>query len=250
MTAPPTLDDLWEMPGGTAGAGSYSEESIRGLPEPVRRYFRHGMDAGAPLASSVRLKMHGQIRLKKWLPFEAEEVLNPHKGFAWKVKFRMGPLPCQGLDYYLDGSGGQVFKLFGFIPIFKSSGPDITRSGRGRVFGEAFWNPPSLLPPRPVSWEAVHDLHIAASWKLDDESGKLNLILQEDGRPCGITLERFGNPGGGAFDWHSFGGVIEAEKTFSGITIPTRLRAGWWYGSERFREGEFFRATIDDARFH
>lgn len=31
-----------------------------------------------------------------------------------------------------------------------------------------------------------------------------------------------------------------------GITIPTQLRVGWFFGSERFEtEGEFFRVTVD-----
>ena len=45
-----------------------------------------------------------------------------------------------------------------------------------------------------------------------------------------------------------FGGIIEEEGTFCGYTIPTRLRIGWYFGTERFEsEGEFFRVTIDDA---
>jgi len=37
-------------------------------------------------------------------------------------------------------------------------------------------------------------------------------------------------------------------RSFGGYTLPTRLRAGWHFGTERFEsEGEFFRVTIDDA---
>jgi hypothetical protein len=33
-------------------------------------------------------------------------------------------------------------------------------------------------------------------------------------------------------------------------TIPTRVRVGWYFGTSRFEsEGEFFRATIEDAIF-
>ncbi len=42
-----------------------------------------------------------------------------------------------------------------------------------------------------------------------------------------------------------FGGVVEAEKTFGDYTIPTQLRLGWFFDSERFEsEGEFFRCTL------
>jgi len=41
-----------------------------------------------------------------------------------------------------------------------------------------------------------------------------------------------------------------AERAFDGYTIPTRLRIGWYFGSERFEsEGEFFRVTIDRATY-
>jgi len=35
---------------------------------------------------------------------------------------------------------------------------------------------------------------------------------------------------------------------FGGYTIPTRVQICWYFGTDRFEpEGEFFRATIDDA---
>ena len=59
-----------------------------------------------------------------------------------------------------------------------------------------------------------------------------------------------GNPVGGAFHYADFGGLVEEESTFDGYTIPTRMRIGWYFGTERFEaEGEFFRVTIDDALF-
>jgi hypothetical protein len=44
------------------------------------------------------------------------------------------------------------------------------------------------------------------------------------------------------------GVLVEASSTFEGYTIPTQIRAGWFFGSDRFAsEGEFFRCTIDKA---
>jgi hypothetical protein len=46
-----------------------------------------------------------------------------------------------------------------------------------------------------------------------------------------------------------FGVIIEEERRSSGFTVR-RIRAGWFFGSERFEsEGEFFRASIDDAEY-
>jgi hypothetical protein len=44
--------------------------------------------------------------------------------------------------------------------------------------------------------------------------------------------------------------VAEKEATFGGLTIPSQLRIGWHFGTDRFEpEGEFFRCTIDEASF-
>lgn len=43
---------------------------------------------------------------------------------------------------------------------------------------------------------------------------------------------------------------LEEEATFDGYTIPTRVRVGWYFGTDRFEpEGEFFRCTLDAAVF-
>lgn len=43
---------------------------------------------------------------------------------------------------------------------------------------------------------------------------------------------------------------MEEESTFGGYTIPSKIRAGWYFKSDRFKEdGEFFRCTIDKAEF-
>jgi hypothetical protein len=58
-----------------------------------------------------------------------------------------------------------------------------------------------------------------------------------------------GNPGGAEFGRHPFGVDLDAERDFAGVTIPTEIRAGWWWGTADQADGEFFRATITDADF-
>jgi hypothetical protein len=52
-----------------------------------------------------------------------------------------------------------------------------------------------------------------------------------------------------SYDRYPFGVTVEEESTFSGITIPSTFRAGWWWGTDRQQEGEFFRARITAATF-
>jgi hypothetical protein len=67
-------------------------------------------------------------------------------------------------------------------------------------------------------------------------------------RAAGYSMPRWGNPGGGPFRYTNCGGYVDEEGTFNGYTIPTRMRVGWHFGSERFdSEGEFFRVVMDRA---
>ena len=69
----PTLDELWEAD--PPPRGLFGDHAIAALPPAARRYLRHAIDEDAPLATAVRLRMHGEIKLKGWVPFEAEQVL-------------------------------------------------------------------------------------------------------------------------------------------------------------------------------
>ncbi len=45
------------------------------------------------------------------------------------------------------------------------------------------------------------------------------------------------------------GGTLADEIDFGGIKISTRMRAGWFFGTDQWTEGEFFRARITNATF-
>ena len=83
---------------------------------------------------------------------------------------------------------------------------------------------------------------------MQGERAELDFIIEQTGRLKTVKLPRCGNPEGAEFHDVDFGAILDEEGTFCGYTIPTRLRVGWYFGTERFKsEGEFFRATIDDA---
>lgn len=246
---PASLDDLWNS--APPGGGAFDPASLAALPEPVRRYLMHAIAPGTPLASAVRLRMHGEIRLKRWLPFSAEEVICWNRGFIWQASVRMGALTIRGSDRYVDGQGAMSWKLFGLVPFITASGVDITRSAAGRVNMECVWLP-SVLCRKDVSWSAPDASHIHASFAAHGEPAALDFTIDDSGALKSISMPRWGNPGvnseAAKFRYATFGGFFEREENFGGYSIPTRLRLGWHFGSERFEPGgEFFRATIDSV---
>jgi hypothetical protein len=184
--------------------------------------------------------MHGEIRLKRWRPFRAEEVLHQERGFVWNA--RVGAI--SGTDSLIDGVGSASWKLFGMIPVMKTSGRDIDRSATGRWLAESIFLPTMLLPEHGAVWWGSR-----VTLEKFGESMTLQLSLAEDGRLKAFQGLRWGNPGGAPYAYHPFGGVVEEQRTFGGYTIPSKLRVGWHFGAPLWNEGEFFRMTVDEAVF-
>jgi hypothetical protein len=250
----------------------FSPDLVSTLPRPVQRYFLHAITAGTPLASSVRLTMAGTIKLGNgWYPFTASETLTPFRGFVWQAAARVGLVPVQAIDHHLNGRGSMRVWAAALLPLVQSDRADIARSGAGRLAGEALWLPAAFLPQRGVTWEAVNDRHIKATVMVpsskkgagrgksenknenenenenEGEPVTLHFIIDAEGRVEELFFER----------WKAeeqafvpFGMKVEAERSWEGYTIPSRVYGGWWYGTERFASsGAFIRCTISGAAF-
>lgn len=247
MNKDATLDRLWNaiQPSGQC----FGAAQLEGHPAPIQRYLNHTIAQGTPLARAVRLHMHGEIKLKGWHPFSAEQVITSDGAMIWSATVRMHGLPIRGFDRLLAGHGEMQWKLFGLIPFLKASGPDITRSAAGRVAAEYSWLP-SAFCLRRMNWHCPDETQAQAAMEIAGETSRIAMTLARDGRLEKLVLDRWGNPSGARLGYALFGGFVEQEACFGGYTIPIRLRIGWHPKDDHFESGgEFFRVTIDHAEF-
>ena len=183
----PSLDGLWASV--SSGERVFRPAQLPGLPEAVWRYLRYAIAPGTPLASAVRLRMHGEIKLWRWLPFTAEQVIHWGQGMIWCTTVRMNGMPIRGFDRLVNGEGAMRWKLFGIVPVMTSSGPDITRSAAGRVMAESVWLP-SVLCSDEVSWTAQDSLHPRARLTVQGETAELALTIDDMGGLKTLNLPR------------------------------------------------------------
>jgi hypothetical protein len=227
-----------------AELGSFTSAELAGLPEPARRHLAQAIAAGTPLATSARLRMRGAIKLGRWLPFRARQVLDPHNGFIWAAR-TAGVIT--GSDRYADGAGGQDWKLAGLFTVMHADGPDVSRSAAGRAGAEAIWVPTALLPRFGVRWTAAGPDQVTATYQIGDVPVQVRYRLAADGRLLSFSFDRWGDPdSSGTWAWHAFGGEITGWRSFDGVTIPSAGRVGWFFGTDRWPAGEFFRYQITD----
>jgi hypothetical protein len=225
----------------------FDPSMITELPAPARRWLTHAIAPGTPLWPSAQLFMHGQIRIGQWRPFTARQILAPPAGYIWAATARLAGLPVIGYDRLSSGTGEMRWRLLNLIPVMTAAGPDVTRSANGRLAAEI-----ALIPTafRQATWAPGEQAGtVTATWHYGDDIETAKLRVDGDGRLLEIVVNRWGNPGGAPFHRCPFGVSVDAEATFGGITIPSQIRAGWWWGTDRQAEGEFFRARITHVQF-
>jgi hypothetical protein len=110
---------------------------------PGRGHLAQAIAPGTLLHTSARLRMRGSIKVGRWLPFRARQVLSPHHGFVWSA--RAAGL-IGGTDRYIDGAGAMAWKLAGLVTAAAGEGPGTSRSAAGRAGAEGIWLPTALLP--------------------------------------------------------------------------------------------------------
>jgi hypothetical protein len=143
--------------------GGFRSSELDGLPEPVRRHLTQAIAPGTALATSAWLRMRGHIKVGRWLPFRARQVLNPHRGFVWSAR-AAGVIA--GSDRYVDDAGVMNWKLAGLVRVVHAEGPDISRSAAGRAGAEAVCLPTALLPRFGVRWSATGDDQVTARYQV------------------------------------------------------------------------------------
>jgi hypothetical protein len=77
------LEELWKR--APRAARRFNAQNVEHLPEVARSYLAHAIESGAPLASAVRLRMHGRIRLKRWRKFKAVQVITRDGAMVWRA---------------------------------------------------------------------------------------------------------------------------------------------------------------------
>jgi hypothetical protein len=244
----PVLEELWET--APIGTRTFDPAAAADLPPAARRYLLHALAPGTTLPRAVRLTMQGTIRLGgAWHRFTAEQVSRWGRGFVWRARARMRGLPVSGFDRLVDGVGLARWRMLGLFTVMHGEGPDTTRSAAGRVNGEAIWMPGTLLEPEVELLPGTED-RVEGIVHAHGDDTRFWLELSTTGSVEAAGMDRWGAPDQGGYQYHPFGGIIEDEATFAGIAIPTRVRMGWHFGSDRFAvDGEFFRAEIIAAQF-
>jgi hypothetical protein len=241
----------------TAGAPQkrFDPEQVAHLPEIARRYFRHAVAPGTPLFSSAELEMEGTFLLGDKGDYQryrltARQVLRPLDQFVWIPEMRSGPIVISGSDGLVDGKAWTRFWLLGLVPVAQvHTSPDVVRSAQFRAVVEgALWLPTSLLPENDVQWEQAGADEARVTFRQFSPPITLTIKLNAEGAVQEVVGQRWSNANAEqAFRLQPFGGTVRADRTFEGLTIPSRVAVGNHFGTAEYLP--FFQAEVTRARY-
>jgi len=228
-------------------AAPFRPDDLVTLPLAAQRYLTAAIAPGIALARTAQLVMRGEIKLRDhWLGFRAEQVLTPQVGFVWAARVAGVVI---GSDQYVSGRGWMSWKVAGLFTVVDAEGPDVSRSGAGRCAGETCWLPSMWLPRFGATWTEQTQDHLTVLTSHDGHEVACRISLDEERHIRTLVLDRWGDPDDtGDFGLHPFGMDVTATATFSGLTIPSEGRVGWFHGTPRWMEGEFFRFHVTALR--
>jgi hypothetical protein len=213
--------------------GRFDAARLAGLDDPVRRYFVHALSDGA-LARGARMALTGTVKVGVWLRFDSVWE-GDARSFSWRARCGPGRLrPLAVHDRFADGVGFMDIRLrllSGRRPplrLLHVENEDAARSGAGRAALEALWVPAALLPDRGVQWHAASDDVIVATWDVPPERPELHISIDRDGAVTSYRAQRWRD---GKSGYVPFGADVHAERKFEGVAIPSRMTAGWGYGT-------------------
>lgn len=231
--------------------GKFDPETLaKRVPPTALRYLIHAIRPGATLARRAEITFHGFVRLKPrlpWLSFRGRETIEAGRSFHVTARASLGPLLVTTRDWYEQGVVTAQVRLFGLIPVMSRHGPDLARSARGRLVVESTWLPSSFLPEFGAHWSEEGSL-LQLTMSIDNEDVRVTMRVESDGLLRELSLQRWSDlTDDGSYAWIPFASHTEEERTFGDYTVPSRLRASWWAGTDR--EFEFFRAVVDTIHY-
>lgn len=250
MTAAVDRRAAWDDLASPAPARAFEPDTVADLPGPAQRLLTRTLAPGVALAPAVIIEMEGEIELEGWIPFRARQVLRPGHGLVWNATAGRLPLVFEGGDALWRGRGSLDFRLWGLFPVARAAGHDVDRSAVGRLAAETVvWAPQAMTPQMGATWSRGDENAAVVSLPVGGERVELTVTVNRDGLLEEVATRRWGDPDGRAFGYRPFGAAVDDHAEFDGITICTTGRVGWWWGTARQDEGEFFRFQITSARF-
>jgi hypothetical protein len=230
--------------------GVVTEDMLRDLPAPVRRYLTYTGIVGQPLVQTVHLKQRGAMRLspqQPWVPLRGEQYYTVQPpGFVWDGALHLGPFPlARARDQYRDGCGNMLITLGALATVADAWGMELDQAALMRYLSEMIWFPAAFLG-KNVSFEAIDDNSARVILVDRGRSVSGTLFVDADGRLTNFVGQRYRTVGS-SYSLDPWSTPMIEYGELAGLRLPVRGKAVW-----KLPEGDFdyIDVTITDLEYN
>jgi hypothetical protein len=207
-----------------------TEDMLKDLPEPVRRYLTYTGIVGKPLAQTVYIKQQGQMHPGAelpWIPLDFETYYSVEPpGFVWDGTMHVGPLPlARARDLYRNGTGNMLVKAASLVTVVDGKGEEMDLGSMMRFLSEMVWFPSAFLSDN-ISFEPVDNSSARVTFTHRGRSVSGTLYIDEEGRLTNFVAKQYRTVGGG-YELTPWSTPITGYGEFAGLKLPVKGRAVW-----------------------
>ncbi len=228
-----------------------TENDIKDLPEPVKKWLRNSGAIGKPFISVGKVMQKAEIKMKpdqnNWMPASAIQYTTIDKpAFIWTVDVKMNWfLNYQGRDKFENGKGEMLIKMNSLINVVNEEGPKLDEGTIQRYLGEMVWFPSLALSPY-ITWEAINDTTAKATMTYKGTQGSGTFYFNSEGDFIKYSAMRYrGNETNAKR--HEWILLVDAYKKFGGIRVPAKMTATWKLDD---RDWTWLKLEITDIKYN
>jgi hypothetical protein len=226
-----------------------TEEDIKVLPEPVRKYLRFTGAVGKERVQTVRLKQKGSFRQgdRPWMSFTAEQyyTTNP-PAFIWVANMKTFPLvSVKGRDMNFEGKGNMVIKIPPFVTIADARGQEIDQGTLVRYLNEIMWFPSAYLSDY-ISWEAIDSNRAKATITFGGNTTFAILYFDDEGKMVNFEAQRYYTEGDTS-SLETWTTPIKEYADINGMRLPIKGEGVWKLDSGDF---PYIKVEITDIEYN
>ncbi len=201
----------------------FSSKQLKGLPEPVQKYFKNVLVENQPYINTVRLKYIGQFKPginKNWCDIKGEQYYTTEiPAFIWNGKIGM----ISAKDGYVHGKGKLVVTLLHLFRIKKAEGRNYDQGELLRWLGESVWFPTNLLPSDRLQWHPINETSAKLTFTYDKMSLFYIVTFNEKDQICKLETKRYYDDN----TLKTWIGECYKYKEINGVKVPTVIKASW-----------------------
>ncbi len=219
-----------------------TETDMAHLPKMVQEYLYYTKSVGQPKVKNFKAEFNGRMRSKpdednmKLKSVQYNFYENPSRYFFMTAS-KMG-LPATGLHLYQNETATFEVKLLNWFKVVDAKGAKMNQAETVTILNDMCFIAPATLIDKRISWEAINETTVKASFKNGSISISAMLYFDKKGKLINfISNDRF-DTDGKTYNSYPWATPVEDYQMLNGYFLPSKAKLIYQRPDGEFTYGE------------